>query len=59
MPWETPSFIEIRMSSEIGGYQEDFDQRAPTDPTATGLPAEQSGAQAYLPDPTAVPPPCG
>ena len=30
MEWEQPSFIEINMSAEIGGYQEDgFDQRIP------------------------------
>ena len=29
MPWETPCFREINMSSEIGAYQEDFDERAP------------------------------
>jgi hypothetical protein len=26
-PWETPSFIEVDMSAEIGGYQGDDDQR--------------------------------
>ena len=30
MEWETPSFAEIDMSSEIGGYQGDFDP--PPDP---------------------------
>ncbi len=29
MMWETPSYIEINMSSEIGGYQDDFEERAP------------------------------
>jgi hypothetical protein len=29
MPWETPYFREITMSSEIGAYQEDFDERVP------------------------------
>jgi len=29
MPWETPNFREITMSSEIGAYQEDFDERVP------------------------------
>ena len=29
MPWETPSYIEINMSAEIGGYQDDFDERTP------------------------------
>lgn len=25
MRWETPSFIDIKMDAEIGGYQDDFD----------------------------------
>ena len=32
MQWETPSFIEINMSAEIGGYQSDFSDRDPRDP---------------------------
>jgi hypothetical protein len=24
MHWETPSFVEIKMDAEIGGYQDDF-----------------------------------
>lgn len=24
MRWETPSFIDINMDAEIGGYQDDF-----------------------------------
>jgi hypothetical protein len=24
MRWETPSFVEIKMDAEIGGYQDDF-----------------------------------
>lgn len=24
MRWETPSFVEINMDAEIGGYQDDF-----------------------------------
>jgi hypothetical protein len=27
MIWETPSFVEIGMSAEIGGYQGDDDNR--------------------------------
>ena len=34
MTWETPSFIEINMSAEIGGYQSDFGDRDPRDPVA-------------------------
>lgn len=29
MEWETPAYTEINMSSEIGGYQDDFDERTP------------------------------
>lgn len=24
MQWETPSFVELTMDAEIGGYQDDF-----------------------------------
>lgn len=34
MSWETPSFVEINMSAEIGGYSPDFDDREPTEPFA-------------------------
>jgi coenzyme PQQ precursor peptide PqqA len=27
--WTTPAYTEISMSAEIGGYQDDFDERAP------------------------------
>ena len=27
MKWETPTFVEINMSAEIGGYQSDFSDR--------------------------------
>ena len=27
--WTTPAYTEINMSAEIGGYQDDFDERAP------------------------------
>jgi hypothetical protein len=27
--WTTPTYTEINMSSEIGGYQDDFDERTP------------------------------
>ena len=29
MKWETPDYREINMSAEIGGYQDDFDDREP------------------------------
>ena len=33
MKWETPTFVEINMSAEIGGYQTDFDDgQEPTGP---------------------------
>ena len=34
MTWETPSFVEINMSAEIGGYQSDFDGQDPVAPAA-------------------------
>jgi hypothetical protein len=35
MKWETPSFVEINMSAEIGGYGSDFSDRDPVGPVAT------------------------
>jgi hypothetical protein len=32
MKWETPTFVEINMSAEIGGYQSDFEQHDPVAP---------------------------
>jgi hypothetical protein len=32
MKWETPAFVEINMSAEIGGYQSDSPDRDPGDP---------------------------
>jgi hypothetical protein len=34
MKWETPAFVEINMSAEIGGYQSDFGDRDPVGPAA-------------------------
>jgi hypothetical protein len=34
MKWETPAFVEINMSAEIGGYQSDFSDRDPWGPPA-------------------------
>lgn len=42
MAWEKPSFREVNMSSEIGAYQEDFDERGPGDMARAGLPADQA-----------------
>ena len=36
MKWETPAFVEINMSAEIGGYQSDFSDRDPRDPIVQG-----------------------
>jgi hypothetical protein len=40
MQWETPSFVEINMSAEIGGYQNDFGDRDPIGPAAPRTPAQ-------------------
>ena len=34
MKWETPTFVEINMSAEIGGYQSDFEEQDPVGPAA-------------------------
>jgi hypothetical protein len=36
MKWETPAFVEINMSAEIGGYQTDFEDD--TDPASPAVP---------------------
>ncbi len=35
MKWETPAFVEINMSAEIGGYGSDFTDRDPWGPVST------------------------
>jgi hypothetical protein len=40
MSWEKPSFVEVTMSSEIGGYQEDTEERRPGERSGTALPAD-------------------
>jgi hypothetical protein len=35
MSWETPSFVEINMNAEIGGYNPDFDDREPNEPVVS------------------------
>jgi hypothetical protein len=40
MNWETPSFVEINMSAEIGGYQNDFGDRDPHGPAAPRSPSK-------------------
>jgi hypothetical protein len=43
MSWEKPSFREVSMNSEIGAYQEDFeDDRKPGDTVRTNLSADQA-----------------
>lgn len=42
MPWEKPTFREINMSSEIGAYQEDFEEREPGGLMPAGMPNEQA-----------------
>jgi hypothetical protein len=39
MKWDTPAFVEINMSAEIGGYGSDFTDRDPWGPVATAKPA--------------------
>jgi hypothetical protein len=41
MSWETPSFVEINMSAEIGGYNPDFDDREPSEPVVSTESAER------------------
>jgi tRNA G26 N,N-dimethylase Trm1 len=43
MKWETPAFVEINMSAEIGGYGSDFTDRDPWGPVA---PHVESAAKA-------------
>ncbi len=48
MPWEKPSFREVNMSSEIGAYQEDFDERTPGDLAAACPLNEQTTTETPL-----------
>jgi hypothetical protein len=48
MKWETPSFVEINMSAEIGGYGSDFSDRDPWGPVASS--AESPGKSETSPD---------
>lgn len=43
MPWEKPSFLEVNMNSEIGAYQDEFDDRRAGDSTQARPPVEQAG----------------
>ncbi|HET8722174.1 MAG TPA: hypothetical protein VFM24_09120 [Nitrospira sp.] len=48
MDWETPTYREINMSAEIGGYQDDFDERIPKpdDAIRTGDAVPSAAAEA-------------
>jgi len=41
MPWNTPTFDEIKMDAEIGSYQEDYDSSP--DPVLDGSQTRQGG----------------
>jgi hypothetical protein len=40
--WQKPDYIEINMSAEIGGYQDDFEERAPSEPSAVKQPVQSA-----------------
>jgi hypothetical protein len=46
MKWETPTFVEINMSAELGGYQNDFGDEQPVGPAAPRARAERDEADA-------------
>lgn len=50
MRWETPSFVEINMSAEIGGYGGDFSDRDPMDPVVKPASAERTADRAPAAD---------
>jgi hypothetical protein len=45
MNWETPTFAEINMSAEIGGYQNDFGDREPDGPPPPRTPSPDADAR--------------
>jgi hypothetical protein len=45
MKWETPSFVEINMSAEIGGYQSDFSDRDPWAPIAESSSQDETASE--------------
>jgi hypothetical protein len=51
MKWETPAFVEINMSAEIGGYGSDFTDRDLAGPMA---PRAASAASADSTEPAAA-----
>lgn len=46
MKWETPAFIEINMSAEIGGYQSDDTDHDPMGPVVSRSDAPHTAAPA-------------
>jgi hypothetical protein len=42
MSWEKPSFLEVNMNSEIGAYQDEFDERKAGEVMQPRAPIEQS-----------------
>jgi hypothetical protein len=50
MRWETPSFVEINMSAEIGGYGSDFSDRDPLGPVAEPAQADSRTDRAEAAD---------
>lgn len=50
MRWETPSFVEINMSAEIGGYGSDFSDRDPLGPVVEPASVERTGDRAPTTD---------
>jgi hypothetical protein len=49
MTWERPGFVEIAMNAEIGGYQSDFEDEAPTVPRGPVLTAASAAPDAQAP----------
>lgn len=48
MPWETPSYVELNMSAEIGAYQDDLERReSPPIPEAARRPERRADARAH------------
>jgi hypothetical protein len=41
MLWQKPSFEEIAMSSEIGGYQDELEERKSGDQSQSGISLQQ------------------
>jgi hypothetical protein len=46
MSWQSPSFVEINMNAEIGGYNPDVDDREPTEPIFSGEAQQESNREA-------------